>query len=547
MIIQSAFSFGTKRLCFFLTLLFFVLFTSFQAFACDTSAEPTWELNTQETGLARTALHIARESYPEIDREHYLKRLNDIIERVRASLNNKKEPGHIIATINNVLFNELQFHYVQTGKLEHISLHKVLDTRTGNCVGLSILYLSIAEGLHLPMYGVSVPEHIFVRYDDGNFRQNIETGYKGMTTSDNYYINIPQKKISSISIKNGCYLKNLTTDEVIADIYLNRSILQKEGGNIEAALKDVNHAISLHGNDAVAYCNRGVIHETTGDIERAIDDYNKAVSLNPDYAPTYYNRGSMYAKMEQLDMAIMDYSMALSLDPDSKLAYLNRGIAFQMIGKKDLALNDLNKTITLDPAFAYAYSTRGLMHVESDKPEKALADFNKALELDPNHAETYMRRSILHADAQRFDHAIQDITTFIRFEPNNAFAYYIRAKAYRGKGFLELAIKDFDKMLEIKPRVAGVYYERSLSKNQLGMISEALMDLHKAIELFPYNPFAYLHRGNIFKKLGDNKNALLDYQTYLKLNPKAPDREEIEIDIECLEKRTQANWSFQKK
>ena len=196
--------------------------------ADDSGLNPVWEINTSDTSLARTALKIAKESYPEIDIEYYLKKIENIIENIKTSLRDETEPEQILKTMNIVLFNELQFKYVQTGNLEYISLNKVLDSKIGNCVGLSILYLCIAEGLHLPIYGVSVPEHIFVRYDDGDFRRNIETGYEGMFTPDSYYINMHGKRISQASVKNGYYLKNLTVDEVIADIYLNRSIIQKK-------------------------------------------------------------------------------------------------------------------------------------------------------------------------------------------------------------------------------------------------------------------------------------------------------------------------------
>ena len=508
---------------------------SSQVLADDLSQNSAWEINATDTSLARTALKIAKESYPTIDIEQYLKKLENIIENIRTSLRDETEPEQIIKTMNTVLFNELQFKYVQTGSLEYISLNKVLDSKVGNCVGLSILYLCIAEGLHFPIYGVSVPEHIFVRYDDGDFRRNIETGYEGMFTPDSYYINMHGKRISQASVKNGYYLKNLTVSEVIADIYLNRSIIQKEKGNIEAALKDVNYAIELHGNDAVAYCNRGVIYEKMKNTERAISDYNKAVELNPDYAPAYYNRGSLYATIEVIDKAIMDYSKALSLDPGSILSYYNRSIAFKMVGRTDLTIEDLSKAISLDPKFAAAYASRGLTYAESGEPEKALEDFNKALELDPGNTEIYMKRGILHADAQRFDDAIKDATTFIEFSPNNAFAYYIRAKAYRGKGNMQKCIEDYNKMIELSPRLAGVYYERGQIKNQLERTDEALEDFNTSIELFPYNPLAYLHRGNTFKRLGRNENALKDYLTYLKLNPNAPDAGEIKREIEDMQ------------
>src|SRR3990172_950525 len=214
-----------------------LIFLASNSIADDFKQNTLWEINTQETTLARTALNIAKESYSEIDTEQYLTKLDNIITNIRTSLRDETEPEQIIKTMNTVLFNELQFKYVQTGSLEYISLNKVLDSKVGNCVGLSILYLCIAEGLHFPIYGVSVPEHIFVRYDDGDFRRNIETGYEGMFTPESYYINMHGRRISQTSVKNGYYLKNLTVDEVIADIYLNRSIIQKEKGNIEAALK----------------------------------------------------------------------------------------------------------------------------------------------------------------------------------------------------------------------------------------------------------------------------------------------------------------------
>ena len=283
--------------------------------AGDQPPTPVWEENACEPGIAEIALTIAKESYPETDTEFYLKKLNEIVANVRISLRDETVPEQIIKTVNSVLFNELQFTYVQTGDLEYMSLNRVLDTGIGNCVGLSILYLCIAEGLQLPIHGVSVPEHLFVRYDDGDFRRNIETGYNGMATPDSYYVNMPGKRISQVSIKNGSYLKNLSRSEVIANIYLNRSIIQKEKGNVELALKDVNYAIQLHENNAGAFCNRGVIYEKMKDTEQAINDYDKAIALNPDYAPAYYNRGSAFAARENIDKAIMDYSKAISLGP----------------------------------------------------------------------------------------------------------------------------------------------------------------------------------------------------------------------------------------
>jgi len=532
---------GVLRYCLFLCAIYGVFpfldkgNSADHVFADDFIPGEGWEIETEKEDLANIILDIAMESYPGIDKTRYLEQLEEITETIKASVGNDKTPEHMISTINTILFHALRFQYVQTGNLEHVLLNKVLDNKSGNCVGLSLLYLCIAQKLQLPIYGVSVPEHMFVRYSEGNHTRNIETGYNGLAMPDRYYMNIPGKSISQKSIKNGYYLKNLTIDEVLSSIYLNRSLIQKEYGNIKDALIDVNKAVELRDNDAVAFCNRGVLHEKLGNNEQAIADYNRAIDLNPDYAPAYYNRGSYYANMEKIDNAIMDYNRAILLDPNSKLAHYNRGMAFYFVGKVELAIQDLSTVIAFDPEYAPAYATRGLAYAESNEPEKALKDFNKALELDPGNVDVYMKRSILHADAMRYDEAIRDITAFIQSAPENVFAYYIRAKAYRGSARYRESLEDFNKMIELKPGLAGAYYERALVKKLLGMPSDALADLNVSIELFPYNPLAYLHRANTYRELELKEKALKDYLIYLKLNPDAPDADEVKKDIESIQ------------
>jgi regulator of sirC expression with transglutaminase-like and TPR domain len=58
----------------------------------------------------------------------------------------------------------------------------VLARRQGNCVGIAALYLVLAERLELPIYAVATPSHVFLRYDDGRTRINIETLQGGATS-----------------------------------------------------------------------------------------------------------------------------------------------------------------------------------------------------------------------------------------------------------------------------------------------------------------------------------------------------------------------------
>ncbi|MFW6210521.1 MAG: transglutaminase family protein, partial [bacterium] len=67
------------------------------------------------------------------------------------------------------------------------SFRHVLRKRKGICVSLSMLYLMIADELKLPVFGVFVPGHIFVRYESEMDRINIETTSRGSFVPDSEY------------------------------------------------------------------------------------------------------------------------------------------------------------------------------------------------------------------------------------------------------------------------------------------------------------------------------------------------------------------------
>jgi len=240
--------------------------------------------------IAEVSLLIAKEEYPELKIGDYLECVDWYASVLKIRITEVDGTKSIVKIINEFLFDELGFNYVQTSNLEDLYLNKVMDRRSGNCVGLSILYLSIAERLKLPLFGVNVPEHIFIRYDDGELKINIETGYKGMALSDTFYVTHSIERFDKESVAKGCYLQGLNKKEVISNILLNRSKIRREGGDQKGALEDCKISILLNPKNPGAYCNRGVVYEKMGLISEAIKDYSKEISLNRKYPSAYYNR-----------------------------------------------------------------------------------------------------------------------------------------------------------------------------------------------------------------------------------------------------------------
>ena len=492
------------------------------------------QIDEESLNIAEVSLLIAKEEYSEIKIEDYVECVDWYARMIKARIADGDQPKSIIDIINEFLFDELGFVYVQTGNLEDLYLNKVIDRRKGNCVGLSVLYLSIAERLSLPLSGVNVPDHIFVRYDDGEQKINIETGYKGMDLSDSFYMSNSIEQFDQKSVEHGCYLQNLSTKEVISNILLNRATIRREGGDHKGALDDCDKAVLLNPKNPAAYCNRGVIHEKMGMFSDAIKSYDVAISLNRKYASAYYNRGSLLGIVGRYGKAIDDFNEAIAISPGLTLFYLNRAIAFKKIGRIDKAILDYDKIIEIDPDYAQAYCNRGVAFAETGRVDDAMNDLNKAIELDPYLSDAYFSRAIFFADNNKLKEAIEDFGKCISLTPDKIFTYYLRGKMYKEIGELEKAIQDFSKAIIVNPSMAGLYIDRGVLLLQTGQFDKAITDFDKSLELFPGNPAAFRYRGESFKEKGQYEKAIDDLEMVLKIVPGSPNANIIRNEIEEL-------------
>jgi lipoprotein NlpI len=184
-----------------------------------------------------------------------------------------------------------------------------------------------------------------------------------------------------------------------ADDYF-ASAAQKYGkGDIQGTLADLNRAIALNPNSALAYNNRGAIKgEKLNDMQGALADFNQAIALDPKYAPAYSSRGVIKVeKLKDMQGALADFNQAIALDPKNVKAYSNRG-ELKYLKLKDVqgALADFSQAISLDPKYAKAYSNRGVIkYLKLNDMQGAHADFSQAIALDPKYANAYINRGIL--------------------------------------------------------------------------------------------------------------------------------------------------------
>lgn len=151
-----------------------------------------------------------------------------------------------ILAINNILFMEDGFRYPVKKHMfskEYSLLSSVIDRKFGVCLGVSSLYLILAQRLGLPLEVITPPGHIYLRYvkDDGSF-VNIETTAGGKHLPTEYYydyddsvlklrtdkemIGLTWMNVGSFALHHGDYNEALEA-YVRANVFLNDDELKE--------------------------------------------------------------------------------------------------------------------------------------------------------------------------------------------------------------------------------------------------------------------------------------------------------------------------------
>lgn len=150
---------------------------------------------------------------------------------IRARLKKNSPPQEVILAINAFIFDEMGYRFPPLSSFEkkvdtYTFLSSVLDSRKGVCLGVSILYLCLAERLGVPMEIVTPPGHIFVRYRDEANHINIETTARGIHIDDADYLSVGTKALQKRNVK-----------EVIGLAHVNQASIFWESGELEKAMK----------------------------------------------------------------------------------------------------------------------------------------------------------------------------------------------------------------------------------------------------------------------------------------------------------------------
>ena len=180
---------------------------------------------------------------------------------------------------------------------------------------------------------------------------------------------IIQRHFSSIDYYNSY----LSTHEPRAIDYIGRAMDFVTVRNYAAAISDLDRAISLTPDFALAYYLRAqarYLASTLPDpgssenenaphmpqvapLADVLADFDRAIELSPTTAMAWFNKGNILFEMGDYTSALAAYTRAIELQPDMGEAFYNRGYIYLRLGNRPAGIADLSKSGELGIVSAY--------------------------------------------------------------------------------------------------------------------------------------------------------------------------------------------------
>ena len=111
---------------------------------------------------------IATYQYPDLSLEKLTQDFEQLYYEVWPNFNPEAHPYDQVKAISGSLFSTLRFKANTTHfhSPANSMINSVLESKRGNPIALSVLYMLIAQKLKLPVYGVNLPNFFILTYED---------------------------------------------------------------------------------------------------------------------------------------------------------------------------------------------------------------------------------------------------------------------------------------------------------------------------------------------------------------------------------------------
>jgi regulator of sirC expression with transglutaminase-like and TPR domain len=240
--------------------------------------------------LARAALLIACEEYPEMDLNQSLVRLDELAAQVQALLTDQSTASQIDRTmttlhaLNTVLFEHEHFRANRTNYYDpqNSYFNRVLERRLGVPLTLSLLYIEIGKRLGLNIVGIGMPFHFLVRLDIADEMLFIDPFEKGTFLTLTQCRERLKQIFKHEDVLAEHFLDPVSPRQILVRMLTNLKHIYLQKKDYRRALLACDRILLLNPALPVERRDRGIVYFHLKYYARALKDLSAYAESQPD-------------------------------------------------------------------------------------------------------------------------------------------------------------------------------------------------------------------------------------------------------------------------
>jgi regulator of sirC expression with transglutaminase-like and TPR domain len=230
--------------------------------------------------LARGALLIAKEEYPELDVDKYMDQLATLAREAEPAVHAGADTVERVQALSQFLFEERGFE----GNRDRYSdprnsfLNEVLDRRLGIPITLSMVYLEVGRRLGLNLYGVSFPTHFLVKAVDERGELMIDPFCGGVILGlDEIRARLAEIYNQPVEV-HPAMLKAVGPRHILVRLLRNLKAIYVNASDWTRALAVLDRVLLLDPRSLDELAERGALFERLECFQAALDDFQSFLS-----------------------------------------------------------------------------------------------------------------------------------------------------------------------------------------------------------------------------------------------------------------------------
>ncbi len=242
-----------------------------------------------QVDLAKAALYIAQEEYPDLDIADPLELLDHMAEALKRRLPETAYPLKIIRTINQFLFEELNFRGNSEDYYDprNSFLNDVLHRRVGIPITLSLVYLELAKRIGFPMAGVGIPGHFLIRPTLDDMAIFVDPFHRGEVLFEQDCRDRFQQMFGDGARLQPAHLNHISPTAFVVRMLTNLKMIYLQQRNVPKALDAINRILLIYPDAVGEWRDRGLIHYQQGHLDQALLDLERYLYESPDASDAY--------------------------------------------------------------------------------------------------------------------------------------------------------------------------------------------------------------------------------------------------------------------